>query len=236
MRGDLGALVGTDALAPFARRAAYTSSHTPGPMINAKPTSTTAAPITPPRSARHESTLTKNAREPGRDARRARDDPRERRRAACRTSTRDRVGRRRAAGARGTASRVARRAVSRGRVESIARPTIAAPNGHTITSPGHGPTARTSSSRPSTTAANAIVETASVRRGGEVGIARAHEQPARAVEHRADPARERQHEEPAAHDVGVDAERVAEPGRDTRDDATRRAGGRSRLRGRDQAG
>ena len=42
---------------------------------------------------------------------------------------------------------------------AIAEPTIAATNGHTITSPGHGPTARTSSREPSTTAENPIVAT-----------------------------------------------------------------------------
>ena len=69
----------------------FSSCHRPGPSTSANPTSTTAAPITPPRSALHESMLTKNAPSPDDDARDARDDPRER--AAPRPDEhRDRVG------------------------------------------------------------------------------------------------------------------------------------------------
>ena len=49
------------------------------------------------------------------------------------------------------------------RIASNASPTSAAASGHTITSPGHSPTARTSNSPPSTTAPNATVAIASPR-------------------------------------------------------------------------
>ena len=197
----------------------FTSSHTPGPMIDANPTSTTAAPITPPCNALPRVDAHEERAEPGRDARDAGDDPRER--AAPRPDEhRDRVGgvgrepfEERPVGQLGRvvacgASRAPptrpspRPAATRSRRPATARP--------------RGP----SNNTPSTTAANAIVEIASdgaaARRRGR----RRHEQPARGVEQRADPAGERQHEEAAPHDVGVDADRVAEPGRDARDDAT----------------
>ena len=70
-------------------------------------------------------------------------------------------------------------------------------------------------------AANAIVEIASDRRGARRVRARdRQEQPARAVEQRADPAREREHEKAEPHDVRVDADRITEAGGNARDDTT----------------
>ena len=161
----------------------------------------------PARRARcHESTLTKNAASPAAMHATPAIDARQQRRAASRRAPRPRRPRR-AGGGRGTASRAAparRRAAA---CESSARPIIAAPSGHTITSPGHRPDraheqqhaehdrARTRASRPRRTGA----------RGRRVGPGHRHEQPRGAVEQRAEPARERQHEEAAPHDVRVDA-------------------------------
>ena len=220
MRGDLGALVGADALAPLGDELVHelpharaddqreTDEHDRG--------ADHAAAQRAPRVDAHEERA-----EPGGDARDPGDDARER--AAPRPEQhRDRVGR---VGRQPVEERpVGRlgRVVARTRARATPSPTSAAPSGHTITSPGHSPTARTSSSTPSTTARERDRRDR-VGRGAPARASRSgrrHQQPARAVEQHAEPARERQHEEAAAHDVRVDADRVAEPGGDARDDAT----------------
>ena len=218
VRGDLGALVGTDALAPLADELVHQLPH-PGPMINAKPTSTTAAPIDAalqraPRVDAHEERA-----EPGRDARDAGDDPRER--AAPRPEQhRDRVGRvgrepieERPVGRLGRVVARARREHRQADHRRAQRPDdhVAGPRADRADEQQHAEHDRGERDRG---------DRVGRARGGSVAVRpTGSEQPARAVEQRADPAGERQHEEAAAHDVRVDTDRVAEPGGDARDDA-----------------
>ena len=140
----------------------FTSCQRPGPSTSAKPTSMTAAPMTPPRNALHESMLTKNAPRPATmhavpvtiRASAPRRVP-----TSTATASAASGGSRSRKGQSGSSG-----ASSCRRVESRAKPTIAAPSGNTITSPGQGPTVRVRNNTPSTTAENAIVETVSDER------------------------------------------------------------------------
>ena len=155
-----------------------------------------------------------HARDAGRDARRARP-------CGCRTTPRPRRPRR-VAGVRRKASRGARRSRRFGavRIASSARPTSVAASGHTMTSPGHSPTARTRSRPPSTTAPKAAVAIASPRgRRTAVPTGRRHQRPSRAVEDHAEPARDRSTTKPHRTTFGSRPNASAEPGRDPRDHA-----------------
>ena len=198
----------------------FTSSHTPGPMIEREADehdggadhAALQRAATSRRSRRTRRARPRCTRHRRRSARA--------RRAASRTAPRPRRPRR--AGAdRGTASRAAPGASSRRRGRQHRQPDhrraqrphdhVARPRPDRAHEQQHA-RARPRRTRPSRSRR-------SRRNGGASrSTAGSSSQPAR-VEQRAEPAGERQHEHTAAHDVRVDADRVAEPGGDARDDA-----------------
>ena len=136
VRGDLGALVGTDALAPLGDELVHQLPQ-PGPEDQREPDEHDRRADDAALSARHESTLTKKRPSPAAmHAAPATIRASAPRRVPTSTATASAAsgGRRSRNGQSGGSG-----ASSRGRVESTAKPIIAAPNGHTITSPGHGP-------------------------------------------------------------------------------------------------
>ncbi len=157
----------------FSSTSACASRDNPGPITSARPTITAMEATNAPRSALHESAVMTNATTPvathAPPAITRASAPRRVPTSTARASAAS-GGRRRRIGHAGNSAVGVAGSV---RMASSARPAIAAASGHTITSPGHSPTARTRSSPPNTTAPNAIVDTtsASRRRRGSTGPA-----------------------------------------------------------------